>query len=111
MAGASVTKTAELPGFSRATITRTMTEFKKHGKTSSNRSNSSRTSKYSDRDRRALKFIMRRKHQTAAAKVHAELNQHLNSPVSTKAVRRELNDAEYHGRAATRKHLHTFKLG
>ena len=33
MAGALVTETAELLGFLRAAISRTMTEFKKHGKT------------------------------------------------------------------------------
>ena len=55
MAGASVTKTAELLSFSRATISRTMTEFKKHGKTLSNRSHSGRTIKLTDRHRRALK--------------------------------------------------------
>ena len=42
MAGASITKTAELLGFSRATISRTMSEFKKHGKASNNRSSSGR---------------------------------------------------------------------
>ena len=34
MAGASVTKTTELLSFSRATISRTIKEFNKHGKTS-----------------------------------------------------------------------------
>ena len=38
-AGDSVTKTAELLGFSRSTISRTMAELKKHGKTFSNQSN------------------------------------------------------------------------
>ena len=33
MSGASVTKTAELLGFSRSSLSSTMTEFKKHGKT------------------------------------------------------------------------------
>ena len=42
MAGASITKTAELLGFSRATISRTMSEFEKHGKTSNNQSSSGR---------------------------------------------------------------------
>ena len=40
MAGASITKTVELLGFSRATISRTMSEFEKPGKTSNNRSSS-----------------------------------------------------------------------
>ena len=43
MAEASVTKAAELLGFSRATILRTMTEFKNQGKPSSKRSNSCQT--------------------------------------------------------------------
>ena len=49
--------------------------------------------KLTDRDQRALKRIVERKHRTTAAKVTAELNQHLNSPVSTKTVRCELNEA------------------
>ena len=66
MAGTSVTKTAELFGFSRATISRTMTEFKMHEETSSNRSNSGRTSKLTYKDRRALKRIVGREHRTSA---------------------------------------------
>ena len=42
MAGASITKAAELLSFSRANISRTMSEFEKHGKTSNNRSSSDR---------------------------------------------------------------------
>ena len=45
MAGASVTKTSELLGFSRVTISRIMTKFMKHWKPSSTRSNCGRTSK------------------------------------------------------------------
>ena len=50
MVGASVTKTAQLLVFSRASISRTRTEFKKHMKTFSTRSNSGQTSKLTDRD-------------------------------------------------------------
>ena len=84
MAGALVTRTAEMLGFSRATISNTIKKFKKHGKTSSNRSNSGRTSKHTNRDRRALKHIVRRNHPNAAARVTAESSQYLNSPVSTR---------------------------
>ena len=62
-------------------------------KTSSNRSNSGRTSKLTDRDRRALKRIVGRKHRIIGAKVTAGFN-HLNIPVSNKTIRRELSKAE-----------------
>ena len=58
MAGFSVTKTAELIGLWRANISKTMTELMKHKKLSSNQINSGRTSKLTDRDRRALKRIV-----------------------------------------------------
>ena len=51
MAGASIIKTTELLGFLRATISRMMTQFEKHEKTSNNNwSNSGQPSKLSDRD-------------------------------------------------------------
>ena len=92
IAGASVTKTAELLCFSRATLSRTMPEFEKRGKISSNRNNSGRTSKLTERGRLAS----RRKNRTTAAKVTTKVNQNLNSPVSTRTVRRELNKVGYH---------------
>ena len=42
VAEASINKTAELLGFSRATVSRTMSEFEKHGETSNNWSSSGR---------------------------------------------------------------------
>ena len=74
IAGASFTKTAELFGFSRATMLRTTPELKKHGKTPSNQSNSGRTAKFTNIDQRALKRILGRKHRTTDAKVTAECN-------------------------------------
>ena len=94
-----------MPGFSRATISRTMTEFEKHGKTSRKLSNSGRTYKLTDRDRPALRRIAGRKHKITAARVTAQLNQHLNHPVFTKTVRRVPNSSGYHIRAAIRKPL------
>ena len=97
---------AEPPGFSRATKLRTITEFKKHGKNSSNRSNSGMTCcKRTYRNRHALVRTVGRKHRTTAAKVTTELYQHMNSQVSTKTVRCDLNKAGYHGRAAIREPL------
>ena len=90
IAGAWVAKTAERLGFSRATISRPMAELKKYTKTSRNRSNSGLTFNFFDRARSALRRSVERKHRTTAAKVTAELNQHLNSPVSVKTARREL---------------------
>ena len=57
----------------------------------SNRSNSGSSFKFTNRDRRALKRIVGRRHRTTAAKVTAHFNQHLDSPVSTKTVRRDKN--------------------
>ena len=74
-----------------------MTVFKEHGKTSS-----SQTSRLTERPT-CIKNTL--KHQTTAAKVTGELNQHLNSSVSIETDCRELNKAGYHGRAAIRKLL------
>ena len=76
MAGVAFAKTAELLGFSRSTISKTMTKFKKHGKTSV----TVWASRLTDRDRRALKRIVGRKHRSTANKMTVKLNQHLNSP-------------------------------
>jgi hypothetical protein len=46
-------------------------------------------------------------HRTAATKVAAELSIHLEDPVSTKTVRRELYKSNIHGRAAIAKYLFT----
>jgi hypothetical protein len=64
-----------------------MTAFKNHGKALSSRGKP----KLSERDRRILKGIVSKNHRTAAAKVTAELNIHLEDPVSTVTVRRELH--------------------
>jgi hypothetical protein len=46
-------------------------------------------------------------HRTTAAKVTAELNIHLEDPVSTKTIRREFHKSNIHGRVAIAKLLIT----
>ncbi|KAF2368727.1 Homeobox domain-like, partial [Trinorchestia longiramus] len=87
MVGASVTETARMLGVSRGTVSKVMTAFEREGKTSSAKHRSDRKSKLSERDRRTLNRIVREDRKTTAPKLTAELNEHLQNPVSTKTVR------------------------
>ena len=78
MAGASVTKTAELLGMTRSPVTKTITAFEKEGK----KTPLWRKRKLSDRDRRARTRILRKDHKNTAPKITAELNDHLENPIS-----------------------------
>jgi len=78
-----------------------------HEKTSSAERNSGRKTKLNERNRRTLKRIMSKNHRTAAARVTAKLNIHLEDPVSSQTVRRELHKSNIHGRAAIVKPLIT----
>jgi len=49
-------------------------------------------------------------YRTAAPKETAELNVHLEDPVSTKRVRREFHRSNFHGRSAIANPLITEKL-
>jgi hypothetical protein len=60
-----------------------------------------------ERDRLTLRRIVWKNHTTTAAQVTAEPNIHLEDPVSTKTVRRELHKSNIHGRAAIVKPLIT----
>jgi len=77
LAGASVTKTAILLGVSKAAVSKVMTSYTNHGRTSSAKRNSGRKPKLSERDRHTLKRIVYINHRSTAAKVTAELNIHL----------------------------------
>jgi transposase len=84
LAGASVIKTVTLLDVSRATVSEVMSAYTSHGKTTSARRNSGRKSTLSERDHHTLRRIVSKNHKTTAAQVIAELNIHLEDPVSTK---------------------------
>jgi transposase len=108
LAGASETKTDILFGVSGATVSKVMSAYTNHGKTISAKRNSGRKSKLTERDRRTLRrTFFPKNHRTTAAHVTAELNIHLEDPVSTKTVRRELHESNIHCRAAIAKPLIT----
>ncbi|GBO19929.1 Transposable element Tcb1 transposase [Araneus ventricosus] len=84
-----------------------MTAYTKEGKTTSSKHTSGRKSKLADRDRRVLKRIVARKHKQSLSEITSEMNRHLQDPVSSKAVKRELHAANIYGRVAIRKPLVT----
>jgi hypothetical protein len=74
-------------------------------KTISAKKNSWRKSTLTERDHCTLERIVSKHHRTTTAQVTAELNIHLEDPVSTKTVQRELHKSNIHGGAAIAKHI------
>jgi hypothetical protein len=70
-------------GVSRATISEVMSAYTNHRKTISAKRNSVQKSTLTERDRLVLIRIVSKNHITTAAHVTAELNIHLEDPVST----------------------------
>jgi predicted transcriptional regulator len=82
LTGASVTKMSTLLGVSRPAVSKVMTSYTNHGKTSSAKRNNGQKPKVSERDLCTLKRIV-----STAANVAAELLIHREDPVSAKTVR------------------------
>ena len=78
-----------------------------HWRTSAAKRNSGRKPKLSERDRHTLKRTVSENHRTAAAKVTAELNIHLEDSVPTKTVIRGLHKSNINSTAVFAKPLIT----
>ena len=85
MAGASVTKNAELFGVANSSVSKVMRAFEIEGKTSP-KQNSGKKRKLSDRDRRTLTWIVSKDHKNTDPKITAELNDSIENSVSLKTV-------------------------
>jgi transposase len=85
-----VEKSATLLGVSRATVSEVMSAYTNLGKTTSAKRKSGRKSTLTEKDRRTLRRIQKITN-TTAVQATAELNIHLEYPVSTKTVRRDVS--------------------
>jgi hypothetical protein len=88
LAGASVTKTATLLVVSRAAVFKVMMTYTNHGRTSTFKRINGRKLKLSEMDRCTLKRIVFINYRTAAGKVTAELNIHLEDHINKNSLMR-----------------------
>ena len=88
MTGASGTKIADLFGVVRRTVSKVITAFENERKTRSLKQIPGRKRKLSDRDNRTLTLIVGKDHKNTAPKIKAELNDHLENPVSRTVIRK-----------------------
>jgi predicted transcriptional regulator len=83
LAGACVTKSATLLGVSKAKVSKVMSAYTNHGKTTSEKRNNGRKSTVTQRDHRTLVRIVSKNHSTPS-QVTEELNIHLKDPFPQK---------------------------
>ena len=79
MVGASVTKTIQMFGISRGTVSKVMIAFEKKKENVSAKYNSGRKPKLSERDRQNLYRIVRKHRRTTVLKITSEINEHLRT--------------------------------
>ena len=91
LAGAYVTKTDTLLGVSREAVSKVMTAYTDHWKTSAATKNSGRKPTQC-----TLKSSVSKTHSTVAANVTEKLNTHLETPASIKAIGRVLHKPNIH---------------
>ena len=96
VAGASVTKTAQLADVSRATVSEVMLAWNSEGKTSLAKGNSGRKRILQDCDIRALIQSARQNRRATADQLTANFKLGRKQPVSSKMVRRELHRGGHH---------------
>jgi hypothetical protein len=101
LAGASVTKAATLLGVPRATVSKVMSAYTNHGKTTSAKRNSGWKSTLAERDRRTLRIVSEN-HRTTAAQVTGQQNWIfiLKTLLPQKTARHELHKSNIYSRAA-----------
>jgi transposase len=74
LAGTSVIKTATLLGVSRVTVSKVMSVYTNHGKTTIAKRNSGRKSTLTERDRRTVSSLVSKYHRPTAAQVTGQKN-------------------------------------
>jgi transposase len=90
LAGAPVTKSATLLGVSRVTVSKVMSAYTNHGKTTSAKRNSGQKSTLTERGRHILRIVSK-KSQNYCSTGDSRTKYHSEDPVSTKTVRLELH--------------------
>ena len=103
----SATTMATLLGLSRAAVSKVITAYTNHGKTSSAKGNSDQKPKLSERVHHTLKRIVCKTHRTTAANMTVELSVHLEDPVSTQAFDESFTNLTLYGRPSVAKLLIT----
>lgn len=105
LAGASVSRTANLVRVSRTTVSSVMAAYTNLEKVYFAKPNCGRKSKLTELDRQVLKRRVARKHKTTLPQITFEINTHFQNHISTKIIPQELHAATICDRMAIPKPL------